>query len=83
MKKSNGKFFVGIGILLIIAGIFIFPDDNIIGILGIVFGLYNLIKGVRLLKGIQPLLIRIQQKRYDEREKLEDNFKDSNKTDED
>ena len=75
--------FVGIGILLIIAGIFIFPDDNIIGILGIVFGLYNLIKGVRLLKGIQPLLIRKQQKRYDEREKLEDNFKDSNKTDED
>lgn len=62
MKKSNGKFFVGIGILLIIAGIFIFPDDNIIGILGIVFGLYNLIKGVRLLKGIQPLLIRKQQK---------------------
>jgi len=83
MKKSNGKFFVGIGILLIIAGILILPDDDIIGIIGIIFGLYNLIKGIRLLKGIQPMLIRQQQKRHEkEREELKDTFKHSDKKNE-
>lgn len=80
MKKSNGKFFVGIGILLVIAGIIIFPDDDIIGIIGIIFGLYNLIKGIRLLRGIQPLLIRKQQERYkNERKELEDKFNENDK----
>jgi len=80
MKKSNGKFFVGIGILLVIAGIIIFPDDDIIGIIGIIFGLYNLIKGIRLLRGIQPLLIRKQQERYkNEKKELEDKFNESDK----
>lgn len=69
MKKSNGKFFVGIGILLIIAGVFIFSDDSIIGAMGIIFGLYNVVKGIRLLRGIQPLLIRKQQERYKDEEK--------------
>lgn len=80
MKKSNGKFFVGIGILLVIAGIIIFPDDDIIGIIGVIFGLYNLIKGIRLLRGIQPLLIRKQQERYkNEKKELEDKFNESDK----
>lgn len=75
MKKSNGKFFVGIGVLLIIAGVLIFPDDSVIGVIGIIFGIYNVVKGVRLLRGIQPLLIRKQQERYKNEEKeLEDKF---------
>ncbi len=63
MKKYDGKFFVGIGILLVIAGVLLIPDDQIIGIIGIIFGLYNLYKGIQLLRGIQPLLIRKQQER--------------------
>ena len=84
MKKSNGKYFVGIGVLLIIAGILIFSDDGVIGIIGIIFGLYNLIKGIRLLRGIQPMLIRKQQKRYDhDKEELKDKFEEANKKDKD
>lgn len=84
MKKSNGKYFVGVGVLLIIAGILIFSDDGIIGIIGIIFGLYNLIKGIRLLRGIQPMLIRKQQKRYDhDKEELKDKFEEVNKKDKD
>ena len=84
MKKSNGKYFVGIGVLLIIAGILIFSDDGVIGIIGIIFGLYNFIKGIRLLRGIQPMLIRKQQKRYDhDKEELRDKFEEANKKDKD
>lgn len=63
MKKHEGKFFIGIGVLLIIAGIFLLADDPILGIIGILFGAYQIYKGVQLLKGIQPLLIRKQQER--------------------
>jgi len=63
LKTSNGKFFTIIGILLVIAGLIIFPDDGIIGVIGILLGSYNVIKGVRLSKGIQPLIIRKQQER--------------------
>lgn len=78
MKTSNGKFFVGIGILLVIAGIIIYPDDNIIGVIGVGFGVYNAVKGVRLMRGIQPILIRKQQEKYrDEKIELEDKFKES------
>lgn len=70
MKTRNGKFFIGIGILLVLAGILIFPDDDIIGILGVFLGAYNVVKGIRLLRGIQPMLIRKQQvkKRQEEKE---------------
>lgn len=73
MKTSNWKFFVGVGLLLLIAGIIIFPDDGIIGVIGILFGIYNLIKGIRLKRGIQPLLIRKQQ---EQQQKLKDEVKD-------
>lgn len=63
MKKREGKFFVGIGVLLIIAGIFLLFDDPILGAIGIIFGVYNIFKGVQLLRGIQPMIIRKQQER--------------------
>ena len=63
MKKHDGKFFIGIGVLLIIAGIFLLSDDPILGIIGILFGAYHIYKGVQLLRGIQPLLIRKQEER--------------------
>ena len=66
MKISNGKFFIGIGILLVIAGIIIFPDDDIIGVIAVLIGVYNVVKGIRLLRGIQPLLIRKQQEKQKE-----------------
>lgn len=73
LKTSNWKFFVGIGLLLIIAGFIILPDDGIIGIIGILFGVYNAIKGIRLQRGIQPLLIRKQQ---EQKQKEKDELKD-------
>lgn len=63
MKKSNGKFFIGIGVLLMIAGFILLPDDQAIGVVGILLGGYNIYKGVQLLRGIQPMLIRKQQER--------------------
>ena len=80
MKANSGKFFIGIGILLIIAGVMIYPYDDIIGIIGALFGAYNIFKGIRLLQGIQPMLIRKQQEREQaEKEELERKFKESNK----
>lgn len=72
MKTSNWKFFVGVGLLLIIAGMIIFPNDGIIGVIGILLGAYNLIKGIRLKRGIQPLLIRKQQ---EQQQKIKDEVK--------
>lgn len=82
MKKNHGKFFIVIGLLLIIAGIIIYPDDNIIGVIGVGFGVYNVVKGIRLIRGIQPILIRKQQEKYrNEKKELEDKFKESKNND--
>lgn len=79
MKTSSWKFFVGIGLLLFIAGIIIFPNDGIIGIIGLLFGIYNLIKGIRLKQGIQPLLIRKQQEQKEkEKDELKNKMNQSN-----
>lgn len=80
MKKSNWKFFVGIGILLIIAGLMVFSDDDIIGIIGILLGSYNIFKGIQLARGVQPYLIRKQKQSLEETEKeLRDKLNDSKK----
>lgn len=52
-----------IGILLTIVGAIVLPDDGIIGIIGIIIGVTNVIKGLRLYRGIQPLLMRKQEER--------------------
>lgn len=81
VKTSNGKFFIGIGILLVIAGIVIFPDDDIIGVIAVLIGSYNVVKGIRLLRGIQPLLIRKQQERQKELDnEVRDQIDESKKT---
>lgn len=78
MKPSNGKFFLVIGLLLVVAGIIIFSDDNIIGVIGVGFGVYNAIKGVRLIRGIQPILIRKQQEKHEnEQKELTEKIKES------
>lgn len=80
VKQSNWKFFVGIGVLLIIAGIMVFPDDDIIGVIGVLLGTYNIFKGVRLNKGVQPLLIRKQKESLENKDKeLKEKLKDSEK----
>ena len=80
MKKSNWKFFVGVGILLIIAGLMVFPDDDIIGIIGILLGSYNIFKGIQLARGVQPYLVRKQKESLEETEKeLRDKLNDSKK----
>lgn len=68
MKQTNGKFFLVIGILLLIAGIILFPDDPLIGVIGIFLGMYNVVKGFQLTRGIQPLFIRKQQEYEQKRE---------------
>lgn len=80
VKKSNWKFFVGVGILLIIAGLMVFPDDDIIGIIGILLGSYNIFKGIQLARGVQPYLVRKQKESLEETEKeLRDKLNDSKK----
>lgn len=84
MKKSNWKFFVGIGLLLIIVGIVIFPDDDIIGVIGLLFGIYNLVKGIRLGRGIQPYLIRKQQEKHQQtKDEVRDKINHGNHGDDD
>lgn len=80
MKKINENYFIVIGALLIIAGFLIFPDDDIIGIIGVLFGSYNMFKGLRLKRGIKPILVRKQEeKRKKEAEELESKFNEDNK----
>ena len=69
MRKSSWKFFVGIGVLLIITGIMVYSDDDIIGVIGILLGSYNVFKGIRLARGIQPYLIRKQKQSLEDTEK--------------
>lgn len=81
MKQSSWKFFVGVGILLIGTGIMVFPDDDIIGIIGVLLGSYNIFKGIQLARGVQPYLIRKQKESLEDterelREKLNDSKKD-------
>lgn len=80
VKKSNWKFFVGVGIFLIIAGMMVFPDDDIIGIIGVLLGSYNIFKGIQLARGVQPYLIRKQKEKLEKTEKeLRKNLEDSKK----
>ncbi len=80
VKQSNWKFFVGIGILLVLMGIIVFPDDDIIGVIGILLGSYNIFKGIQLARGVQPFLIRKQEESLKNRdEELKKKIKDSNK----
>lgn len=80
MKQSNWKFFVGIGVLLIIAGIIVFADDDIIGVIGVLLGSYNIFKGIQLARGVQPFLIRKQKESLEyEDQKLKDKLNSSNK----
>lgn len=81
MKQSNWKFFVGIGVLLVIAGVMVYADDDIIGVIGVLLGSYNVFKGIQLARGVQPYLIRKQKESLEEtekelREKLNDSKKD-------
>lgn len=80
VKQSNWKFFVGIGILLIITGIMVFSDDDIIGVIGVLLGSYNIFKGIQLARGVQPYLIRKQKESLEETEKeLRKKLNDSKK----
>lgn len=80
VKQSSWKFFVGIGVLLIITGLVVFPDDDIIGVIGILLGFYNVFKGIQLARGVQPFLIRKQKQSLEETEKeLRDKLNDSKK----
>ncbi len=80
MNRKNWKFFLIIGILIIIAGFIIYPNDPIIGILGTVMGAYNVFKGIRLKRGIQPKIIREYQKREkDARQEVESKMKRTNR----
>lgn len=78
MNRST-KFFIGIGIALIILGILLVPYDEFIGAIGILFGSYNLIKGIRLAKGIKPFLLRKQEEKYkQDDDELRGQLKDKN-----
>lgn len=78
MKKNSGKFFVVIGILLIIAGLLLYQYDVVLSILGVILGAYNTFKGIRLLRGIQPMIYRKQDEyRKKEDETLENKMKNS------
>ena len=80
VRQSSWKFFVGIGILLIIAGAYVFPIDEVIGIIGLLFGAYNIYKGVRLRRGKQPYLVRKQRESLEKEEKdLQDKINESSK----
>lgn len=80
VMQKNWKFFVGIGFLLIIAGIMVFPDDDIIGVIGVLLGSYNIFKGIQLARGVQPYLIRKQKESLEETEKeLREKLNDSKK----
>lgn len=63
MRKSNWKFFVIIGVLLTLVGGIVFPDDGLIGMIGVIIGVSNIVKGLRLYRGIQPLVMRKQEER--------------------
>lgn len=79
MKQNNWKFFVVIGILLVIAGFIVFPNDDIVGIIGVFLGVYNVFKGFRLYRGVQPLVFRKEQERREQEKKdLDEEFKQNN-----
>ena len=80
MNRKNWKFFTVVGALLVIAGVIVWPNDPIIGILGVILGVYNVIKGIRLNRGIQPLIIREHKKRERElKEEVQNKMNDANR----
>lgn len=62
MKKSSGNFFIIIGVLLIIAGVSLYSYDLLLSFIGVILGAYNMFKGIRMTRGIQPLVYRRQKK---------------------
>lgn len=61
MRQNSWKFFVGIGVLLVLSGAYVYPFDGIVGVIGLLFGVYNIYKGIQLARGKQPYLIRKQE----------------------
>lgn len=65
MEIKNWKIILGIGVLLIVLGFYVLTFDFFVGILAIGFGGWNTFKGIRIMKGHQPYLIR----KYNEQNK--------------
>lgn len=63
MKRSNSTFFIIIGLLLVLAGVILLQDDPFIASIGFLIGIYNLVKGIQLYRGVQPLIYRKQEER--------------------
>lgn len=82
MKKNNGKFFIIIGFLLLIAGFMLMPDDRVIGSIGIFFGATNIFKGIQLSRGVQSFVVRKQLERERKKdEELKDEIEIKSKKD--
>lgn len=77
MKKSHGKFFIIIGLLLVVAGASLYSYDLILSIIGIILGVYNTIKGIRITRGIQPIVYRRQKKYQQEKDEALENEKNN------
>ncbi|HAJ70088.1 MAG TPA: hypothetical protein DCO62_02505 [Alkalibacterium sp.] len=51
MTEKHGKFFIVMGILILVLSIYIVSKDPIIGGVGVLIGLWNIVMGYRTSKG--------------------------------
>lgn len=73
MNEKQGKYLMYIGVALILVGIYVVTVELFIGGIGLLTGIWTLIKGYRVSKGIKPYLLR----KHEEREQEElDSFRD-------
>jgi uncharacterized membrane protein len=63
MKPKQGKYLFIIGIILILAGLYLLTFDELVAGISLIFGLWTAIKGYRVSRGIQPYLVRKHQEK--------------------
>lgn len=68
MEIKNWKLILGMGIILLLLGFYVLTFDRFVGLLAIGFGGWNIFKGIRIMKGHQPYLIRKYNERHENNE---------------
>lgn len=61
IELKNWRLILILGVVLFLLGLYVLTFDRFIGMLAIGFGLWNVIKGLRLRAGRQPYIIRKYQ----------------------
>lgn len=61
MKSKQGKYLLIMGFVITVLALFVLRFDSAVGFFSLIIGLWTAFRGVRLITGHQPYLVKKQQ----------------------